>query len=263
MVYAINLFKDEKCAFYLLNTFIPSAHYGQQSWHIGLEASNKQKSMKQLNALLRRLMERSNNPEHLFVPHSAMNTVAGAIMEIIKKEAIDLVVMGTKGATGAKNIIFGSNTTEVIRKTECPVIAVPSGFEYKPPKNILFATDYEISYSKTLLKVPLNIAEHYVSHIAVLHVPYPSGLTEYQQNNRITLEEVLELVDYKSHLVTHENVRSAINDFQVKENIDLLVMVQNKHTFLERLFKISNIKQIGLEIKVPFLVVPCPSEPAP
>ncbi len=259
IAYAIHLFKDEKCAFYLLNTFMPPAHYEEYPWHSDLEPSNLQKSMNQLNGLLRRLTEKTKNPGHLFIPHSAMNSVVGEIKELIKKEKIDLVIMGTKGNTGAKSIIFGSNTTEVIRKIECPVIAVPSGFEQKGPKNILFATDYEITYTKEQLNETLSIAGHHGSHIFVLHVSSTGELTQDQQNNKARLEEVIKDADYRTYFVTHENVRSAINEFRDKEGIDFLVMIQNKHTFMERLFLKSNIKEIGLQIVVPFMVIPCPS----
>ena len=257
IVYALNLFKDEKCAFYLLNTFMPSANYEQHSWHIGLEASNEQKSMKQLTALLERLSKKFKNPKHIFVPHSAMNTVVGETKKIIEQEKIELVVMGTQGATGASDVVFGTNTTQVIEKIDCPVIAVPSGLNYKAPKNILFATDYEITYSKEQLKELLHIAEHHRSHIDVLHVSSTSGLTENQQKNKAMLEEVLKDVDHQSHIVPEEDIRSCINDFQLKNDVDFLLMIKNKHTFMERLFLRSKIKQIGLHIKIPFMEIPC------
>lgn len=260
IAYALDLFKNDKCAFYLLNTFMPSAHYDQHSWHVDLEPSNHQKSMKKLTGLLNRLSKKSKNPDHLFIPHSAMNSVTGEIQKLVQEEQIDLIVMGKQGETGAKNILFGSNTTEVIKKVERPVITVPSNFKYKAPKNILFATDYEISYSKEQLNELLHITEGHRSHIDVLHVSSASGLTEDQQSNKAILDEVLEEVDHRSHLVPDQDVRSAINDFQVDQNIDFLVVIQNKHTFMERLFLKSNIKQIGLEIKVPFMVIPCPTK---
>lgn len=260
IVYALDLFKDEKCAFYLLNTFTPSAHYDQHSWHVDLEPSNHQKSMKLLTGLLSRLSKKSKNPDHLFIPHSAMNSVVGEIKKLVQEEQIDLIVMGKQGETGVKNIMFGSNTTEVIKKIERPVITVPSNFKYKDPKNILFATDYEISYSKEQLSELLHITQGHGSHIAVLHVSSTFGLTEDQQSNKAILAKLFAEVDHQSHLVTHQDVRSAINDFQVDQNIDFLVMIQNKHSFMERLFLKSNIKQIGLEIKVPFMVIPCPSK---
>ncbi len=48
-----------------------------------------------------------------------------AIRRMVEAEAIDLVVMGTKGATGAVEFFLGSNTEKVIRTAPCPVLAVP------------------------------------------------------------------------------------------------------------------------------------------
>ncbi|MBC73865.1 MAG: universal stress protein, partial [Muricauda sp.] len=48
----------------------------------------------------------------------------------------------------------------------------------------------------------------------------------------------------------------AINAFQEKHPVELLVMVKNKHSFLERLFLDPVIKKIGLYSKVPFMVLP-------
>ena len=49
---------------------------------------------------------------------------------------------------------------------------------------------------------------------------------------------------------------NAINTFQIKTRINLLVMVQNKHTFFERLFIEPVIKKIGFHITTPFMVIP-------
>ncbi|SDE44401.1 hypothetical protein SAMN05421636_10588 [Pricia antarctica] len=49
---------------------------------------------------------------------------------------------------------------------------------------------------------------------------------------------------------------AAVNEFQQKTKINLLVMVQNKHTFMERLFIEPVIKKIGFHITVPFMVTP-------
>ena len=57
------------------------------------------------------------------------------------------------------------------------------------------------------------------------------------------------------HEVPDNGIIAAVNDFQVKEKINLLVMVQNKHTFMERLFIEPIIKKIGCHVTVPFLVL--------
>ncbi|MDC6351330.1 universal stress protein [Zeaxanthinibacter sp. PT1] len=257
--YALQLFANEKCAFYLLNAVKPPVHFEQYTWHGSPEPSNQEKSLEQLTALVERLSNTTKNPEHLFIPHSAMNNVSGEIKELVQKEQIDIIVMGKQGTTGAKHILFGSNTTEVIRSLKCPVITVPADYEYNAPKHILFATDLEITYGNELLKELQFLATHHQSQIAVLHIKSASGLSEQQENNKEVLDEVLGNIDHRFHLISHKDFRTAINDFQAEHHIDFLAMVKNKHTFIERLFLSSNIKQIGLRMSVPFMVLPFPT----
>ena len=47
------------------------------------------------------------------------------LKEIIKVQQPDLIVMGTKGASGLKKILIGSNTVNVIAKTKVPVLVIP------------------------------------------------------------------------------------------------------------------------------------------
>lgn len=257
IAYALNLFKDEECAFYLLNTFMPDTHFEEYPWHTSLEESNSAKSMTQLTALLERLSKKFKNPKHIFVPHSAMNTVEGEINKVIKKENIDLVVMGTQGLTGARDILFGTNAIQVIKNSARPVIVIPSGVSYKSPKQIVFPTDFEITYRKEPLKELLHLAKQHMSNITILHVATGNELTENQLANKSRLEEIIKDIDHRSHIVSALDIRSAINNFQLENNMNFLVMIQNKHTFMERLFLRSEIKQIGLHISIPFMIIPC------
>ena len=63
---------------------------------------------------------------------------------------MDLIVMGTKGASGLKEVLFGSNTVHVIKNAKCPVLAVPSEFVFESPREILFPSDYEVSFNEKL-----------------------------------------------------------------------------------------------------------------
>ena len=71
---------------------------------------------------------------------------------------MDLIVMGTKGATGLKEVLFGSHTIHVLKNTKCPVIVIPSGFSFEAPREILFPTDYEVNYKKKHVQPILNIS---------------------------------------------------------------------------------------------------------
>lgn len=258
--YALHFFKDQECTFYLLHTYTPAIYQAEYILYspgqIGLGDVYQASSMTQLEKLQKRLIGEFNNPKHTFMVHSAFNMLVDEIVETIENEHADLVIMGTQGATGAKEILLGTNTVHVIKKSKCPVIVVPSNFDYEIPKEILFPTDYEVNYKEGLLEELLDITAHNASRIHVLHISSGYDLTEGQQAHKLELEEVLEGIKHLFHDVPDTEIITAINDFQSKNKINLLVMVQNKHTFLERLFIEPVIKKIGFHVTIPFMVIP-------
>ncbi|NNK18584.1 MAG: universal stress protein, partial [Maribacter sp.] len=139
--YAIKLFKDEECTFYLLNTYTPAIYQAEYVLHspgqIGLGDIYQENSLTQLKDLKKQLIAEFNNKKHTFMVHSAFNTLVEEIVETSKNEQADMVIMGTQGATGAKEILIGTNTVHVIKKACCPVIAIPPNFKYENPKEIL------------------------------------------------------------------------------------------------------------------------------
>jgi nucleotide-binding universal stress UspA family protein len=46
------------------------------------------------------------------------------ILDMAAKENADLIVMGTRGRTGASHLIFGSVAEHVVRTAPCPVLTV-------------------------------------------------------------------------------------------------------------------------------------------
>ncbi|WP_047247422.1 universal stress protein [Maribacter thermophilus] len=257
--YGLRAFKDVECTFFLLNTYMPPVYHTEyllgSPGQIGLGDLLQEQSRTDLKKLKSRLEEEFENPLHTFITRSAFNILSSEIRYVVEKENIDMVIMGTKGATGAKEIFMGSNTVDVIKNTKCPVLAIPDGFEYEDPKIILFPTDYEVEYDEQKMSSLLDIADKHLSEINVMHVSTGHELTPIQQKNKTDLEKLL---GYKAlfHDVGNDEIISAINKFQIKQKINLLVMIQNKHTFIERLFIEPVIKKIGFHVTIPFMVIP-------
>ncbi|WP_273568521.1 universal stress protein [Maribacter halichondriae] len=86
------------------------------------------------------------NPKHTFVTLALHDYFVDAIKRESENKKIDLIVMGTKGATGLKKATVGSNTGDVITKIKQPLLAVPEDTVYEKPREIAFATDYHIGY---------------------------------------------------------------------------------------------------------------------
>lgn len=257
--YALNLFKEEACSFYLLHVFSPSIYYEEREFYdnrkMPLDDANQMDSLRQLNELQERILKKFKSPKHIFVPHSTLGFLVDEIGTMIEKEGIDLVIMGTKGATGAKEALFGTNTVDVIKKIECPVIAIPSNSIFKIPRNIMFPTDYEIDYRKEQLAELLNIANEYNSAIHILHIGGGADLSKQQVANKLKLQKIVK-GNSLFHDISNGSTIQGIYEFQARNPMDFLIMIQNKHTFLERLFMKSVVRKIGFNITIPFMVIP-------
>ena len=259
ITYAVQLFKDVETTFYLLHTYTPAvfrAENLQQPNPVDLEDQNHTIVMEQLKELQQRLQKEFPSPKHIFVPQAVFNTLTDEVEQMVERDKTDLIIMGTKGASNVLEVLLGTNTTEVMRRAKCPLIVVPSGFEYNSPKEIIFSTDYEVDYQDEQLRQLLGISESHASHIDVIHVSSGQTLRQDQLRNKQKLEQLLAQAPHTFHHLPDQGVIEAINIFKADKPTALLVMIRNKHTFLERLFFEPIIKKIGLQITIPFMVIP-------
>jgi nucleotide-binding universal stress UspA family protein len=77
------------------------------------------------------------------MPHVKVGSVYKHISSIISENKVDLIVMGTQGATGLKEMFSGSNTQKVVRLAKCLVLSVKERANKFSLKNVLFATNFQ------------------------------------------------------------------------------------------------------------------------
>jgi nucleotide-binding universal stress UspA family protein len=82
------------------------------------------------------------------------STQIGALSQNIERyildQNIDMVAMGTKGASGFKELLIGSNTEKIVRNVKIPVVAVPLGANVDQITSIVFPVDPTEDPSKFL-----------------------------------------------------------------------------------------------------------------
>lgn len=258
--YAVSLFRDEECTFYLLNTFTPVLYDTEyilySTTQPGLEEIYRDNSEKGLQKVKRRITSKGKNPKHKFELISAFNLLIEEIKDQVKEKDIDLVVMGTQGATGAQEVLMGTNTVQAIKKVRCPLLAIPAEYEFTTPDNILFPTDYELDYSSEKLQLLKDIINSYHSKLFIFHVLDKKELSPEKEKNKKMLATQMDKVKHQFYSVEKKALTEAIYDFQNEHPIDMLVMINNKHSFFENLLFRPVINKIGFHIKVPFLVIP-------
>ncbi|WP_167571888.1 universal stress protein [Aquimarina algiphila] len=265
LCYATKLFKNEACHFYILNTFsvetpvLTSRLNTSKGEKLYKELSNE--SREKLTETFHAITRDTEDLNHTFEMISVSKKLSETINKTVKSKSIDLVVMGTKGASGAKEVLMGSNTVRAIQKIRgCSILAIPDEFDFKIPQEIAFATDLSRSKSKEELKPLIDIASLFDSKIRVVHIHEKEQLDEIQERNFKQLKEHLKEVKYNMHWVSKFDQKSrVINEFIDEMKIDMLSMLHYKHGFIESITREAVIKKIGFRLTIPFLVMPASS----
>jgi hypothetical protein len=104
-----------------------------------------------MNALIDKIQSQFPNPKHSIKGQVFFNLLLTEMENLINEKDIDVVVMGTQGATGAKEVFIGIQTMCAIKKLNCPLLAVPANFNCEAPKDILFPTDFNQRKTNTYL----------------------------------------------------------------------------------------------------------------
>ena len=255
-----NFLKRLKPPFFLLNTYTPAAYQTGMMVDsysaLQLEEMARKNSIRELDELEEKIKKNYSNPKHTFKKKSSFNLLVSEIVSVLEENEIDLIVMGTQGATGAKEIFLGTHTMYTIKKVKCPVIAVPSGFKFEAPKEILFATDYRCSKTNKNLPILKWICATHISRLNILNAYYGTPMDEEQETIKSFLEDYFKDQAHLFHTAIDLDVIDAVSSFQVKNKINFLVMVHNKHSFFENLLFKPIINELVFHTNVPFLVIP-------
>ena len=256
VVYALKLYADHECTFYFLNAItIAGAPFEDLSNK--LLKTMEEAAIKELMDLKALAKSSNANTNHSFNIILSTDDLNKAIKDAIHKHGINLIIMGTKGATGAQEFFYGSTTVRVVKNTNCPVLIVPEDYDFIEPKQIAFPTDYNRFYDIREIKPLTQLADLYDSKIRIVHINIKEKLTAFQEYNLSALQNYLS--DYESSLHWMPNYAKKvveINDFIEELGIDILAMVKYKHSFIEAIIKEPVIKKLGFQSKIPFLVIP-------
>ncbi|MBD0833597.1 universal stress protein [Aestuariibaculum sediminum] len=257
VVYALKLFADEPTTFYILNSVtIQSASYSSLSSK--LIETMKEEGKKGLQELKKLTESCDKNANHEFKILQSTEDLLTSMRKLVKEKKIDLIIMGTKGASGAKEFFFGSNTVQIVNHIhDCPVLVIPENSDFNAIKQVAFPTDFNRTYSETELAPIKELADLFNAKIRVVHINVEEKLSDKQESNLAELKKLLADYDHSFHwMPNYANKASEINDFIKELDIDALTMVNYKHSFIEDILKEPVIKRIGFHPTVPFLVIP-------
>lgn len=185
-------------------------------------------------------------------------SLVSTLGEIIEKEKINLVVMGTSGATNFEKKLWGSNTMNALRSLDIPILSIPKKAIFKGVKNIGFASALKDS-DKPILANLLNFYDDNNLIIKVLYI--------IKNDKNAEIEEQLidkKIASWESEFRNEklifikkisDNVTKGIYQLIFDENIDIVVIAKRDLSFIDSLFTHSLSEDLAKKMDFPLLVV--------
>ena len=259
--YALDLYKDEVCQFYILHAYSLLSYGFKDMLLLQSDDAVLKKEKEQIESKLIELekliyKERGENPHHSFISLAVCEDALDAIKKAIEDYDIEIVVMGTKGETNSQNIVYGSLAIQVMEKSRnCPVFVIAEDAKYAALNEIVFPTSYKTHYKKRELRSLSEIAEKSGSCIRVLYVGNEDDLTAEQLRHKAMLSDYFEGVIHTFHAVEGEDKNEALERFVRERGSDSIAFINKKHHFFGSIFSQPLVKSVGQISKVPVLVM--------
>ena len=187
---------------------------------------------------------------------------AFAIDAILKraKQGVDLVIMGTKGATGLKEVLMGSLTADVISKSNIPILAIPEDAQSCKIKKIVFASDFDKVEDPSCWDIISAIVDGFSASLDLLHInPNLEATSVEKAEEAFHLDQHLKEIKHEFRFVVEKDVEKGINDYVSTNSIDLLILMPKKHGLFGKLFHKSITQKMTYHTHIPLMAFHCES----
>lgn len=154
-----------------------------------------------------------------------------SISESINEENPDLVVMGSKGASGMEEVLIGSNTEKVVRTAKCPVVTIKSAVDSASIKKIVFASDFKDESSEVAARIK-RLQELFDAELYLVVVNTPGSFeTTRDSITRIkTYTQKYKMTNVKAEIYNSRSEESGIIEFAEDIDADLIAMATHGRT---------------------------------
>ena len=216
----------------------------------------EEKSEENLEILKKKVFQLGTNPRHTVYFGHKFGTLIDSIKEKVLKENIDMVCMGTRGATDDIEVAYGRNSVNVMESIRsCAVLAVPANVSFSPLNEIVFPADFKSQYNDKEMQILVNIALIGNAAIRILHIGKEKDLTPKQQDNRVRLENYFENLEYSYHWLENVSVLEGLFTFVERRNSEMISFINRKHWFFGSVFSNPLVKNLGIHSNVPLLAL--------
>ena len=243
--YGIEMFREEPLQVTLANFY--ATPKGGAFMMKNLDSIMEREASDSMNGLLKEM--EGKYPNVSFVTKVLNEDAASTISDMGDSGKYDYIVMGTKGASGLKEVFMGSVAGEVISSTTAPVIVVPASYAYRPAEEVLMTIGDE-PVADNVVEPLIELLRITGDHLKIVHIVKKSD-----EKMEVPLGKLEPHVTQQDYIFGSGDVNEDLNDYILKDGARLVCMVRTRKGFFNRIFNESVTLKQTFHSPVPLLIL--------
>lgn len=254
--YAVNLAKNADAHIYLVHAYSRLENPLINSQDLRDDFNDYQFNIKEkaLNEKIREIKEQGVKASS----HILHGKVEEGIIQFAKRKKMELIVLGTQGATGLAEVIVGSTAASIIAQSEVPVLAIPRHSEIKDAREIVMARE-SFEVEPEFVEPVLDIAEIFGAKVSVVHIKSASGKAVPEseiEKYRDRLRAHKPKLQIESRVIEGDDFEDTMQRYSEEVKAGMIAMASYKRGFFERIFKPSRTRSMAFHSSMPLLAIP-------
>ena len=248
----------------LFNTFISQpalSEYGGEPWSVQefIWEDEVKKKLGYLKEQTEQLVDTLPAVAH----HASIDCRRGVgalgpqVREILETDPVELVVMGARKGSIWDHLLLGSDTLSVINLTSRPVMIIPSGHPLKQLKKVTMATDFDDADLNAVYYLT-RLGRLFDFTIEIVHVKLWGEKNDRNEQKAKFEKQIARFnfpnISYRE--ISGKELINRLNDLCRSNSSDILVLVHDRQSLLDRLFNGSNAKSLLEKQECPVMIIP-------
>lgn len=192
--------------------------------------------IKKGNETLQKISEQEYLNDINVTTYVKLKKASEGILSFIKKNEIDLIVMGSNGISGIEELLIGSNTEKVVRLSDVPVLVIKNTNELKN-NNFIFASDFSKEIKNPFKKM-IEFTKLFEAKLHLVMICTPNSFKSSHVSKKIMNDFIadFDLKNFEIHIYNDTNIEKGILNFSNSINADLIGLCTHGRTGLAHFF---------------------------
>lgn len=233
---------------HVLDTSVPKARISTKK----LEEALKVSSEAEMSGLILTIQKENTSIQNIKYKIVVDSYIEDAVEKYALNNEIDLVCIGTKGASGLKKIFIGSNAVAIIKNSSVPVLTIPEYARYRGIDSVLYSSDlYNLNeeLDKIILFIKLLDSSIQIVHVEEENVD--SNLNILSEEKKLRKLYADKNISIKK--LQNVSVMEGINQQVADVDAELLILFTHTTNLFEKIFETSVTQNIAFQTRIPLL----------